>query len=135
MLWFWTSGQNIRLKKFVMKTEFDFYATNTKNTKLLKSFENFNFNHLNLKKKFDNEIVQKLQDAKYILVSIPPKNKQEIVLKNFGKILFKIDFIKLIYLSATSVYGNHNGKWVYEKAKQKGLTKFGKRRKKLKVLD
>ena len=35
----------------------------------------------------------------------------------------------MIYLSATSVYGNHNGKWVYENSKLKGNTKFGKSRK------
>ena len=35
----------------------------------------------------------------------------------------------MIYLSATSVYGNHNGKWVYENSKLKGKTKFGKSRK------
>ena len=36
---------------------------------------------------------------------------------------------KLIYLSATSVYGNHNGKWVNENSKLKGKTKFGLGRK------
>jgi len=111
------------------KQKFTFYATNTKKTKLLycggKKFKSYKFKD----GEYDSNMVQKLQDAKYILVSIPPKNKQDPVLKKFGKILFKIDFIKLIYLSATSVYGNHNGKWVYENSKLKGLTKFGKRRK------
>ena len=35
----------------------------------------------------------------------------------------------MIYLSATSVYGNHNGKWVNEKSKLKGQTLFGLGRK------
>ena len=38
-------------------------------------------------------------------------------------------FKKLIYLSATSVYGNHNGNWVNENSKLKGKTKFGLGRK------
>ena len=32
-------------------------------------------------------------------------------------------------MSATSVYGNHNGKWVNENSKLKGKTKFGLGRK------
>ena len=35
---------------------------------------------------------------------------------------------KTIYLSATSVYGNHNGKWVNEKSVLKPSSDFGKSR-------
>ena len=60
------------------------------------------------------------------MVSIPPqKKKKDIILKKFGKTLKKLNFKKLIYLSATSVYGNHFGKWVNENSKLKGKTKFG----------
>ena len=66
-----------------------------------------------------------LSEADYILVSIPPQKKRDLVLKIFNKFLKKSKFKKLIYLSATSVYGNHNGKWVNENSKLKGNTKFG----------
>jgi nucleoside-diphosphate-sugar epimerase len=62
-------------------------------------------------------------------VSIPPQKKRDVVLKNFGLLLKKSKFKKLTYLSATSVYGNHNGKWVNERSKLKGRTKFGLGRK------
>ena len=70
-----------------------------------------------------------MSEADYILISIPPQKKRDLVLKNFSKFLKKTKFKKLIYLSATSVYGNHNGKWVNESSKLKGNTKFGLGRK------
>ncbi len=63
------------------------------------------------------------------MISIPPQNKKDIVLDNFNRLLKESAFKKLIYLSATSVYGNHNGKWVNENSKLKGKTKFGLGRK------
>ena len=86
-------------------------------------FQSFQFNE----KKFDNEIVNKLKDADYILVSIPPINGEEIILKNLKDKIKKIKTCKWItYLSATSVYGNHQGKWVNEKAKQNPLLQMEK---------
>ena len=57
------------------------------------------------------------------------KKKKDLVLKIFKELLKKSKFKKLIYLSATSVYGNHDGKWVNENSKLKGRTKFGLGRK------
>ena len=73
--------------------------------------------------------MEELQEAYYILISIPPKKNEDLVLKKFSKILKKSNFIKLIYLSATSVYGNHDGRWVNENSKLKGKTLFGLGRK------
>ena len=70
-----------------------------------------------------------MSQTDYILISIPPQKKRDLVLKIFSKYLKKSKFKKLIYLSATSVYGNHNGKWVNENSKLKGNTKFGLGRK------
>ena len=61
----------------------------------------------------------------YILVSIPPRNGIDIVIKNFRKTLeiLKTDWIT--YLSATSVYGDHNGDWVNEKSLTKPTSENG----------
>ena len=78
---------------------------------------------------YDKKIIRELIKSNYILISIPPQKNKDIVLRNFNKILKEKKFKKLIYLSATSVYGNHNGKWVNETSKLKGRTKFGLGRK------
>ena len=67
--------------------------------------------------KLDNNIIKKLQEAEYILISIPPINQEDIVIKNFSKIIEGNKFKWITYLSSTGVYGNHNGDWVNEKSK------------------
>ena len=49
-----------------------------------------------------------------MLISVPPKNQTDIVLKVFDTIFKKNKFNWLTYLSATSVYGDIKGKWVDE---------------------
>ncbi len=108
---------------------FEFFTTNTKITGSFK-FQNKKFKSFKFKdNKFDKRLLINLKDSDYILISIPPKNKKDLVLQSFKKILTNVNFKKLIYLSATSVYGNHNGKWVNEKSKLKGQTLFGLGRK------
>ena len=109
--------------------KFSFSATNTKKTSI-KSFGKKKFNSFKFKDKFyDKKLIKDLLEADYILVSIPPQKKKDLVLKSFRELLKKSKFKKLIYLSATSVYGNHDGKWVNENSKLKGRTKFGLGRK------
>ena len=116
------------------KRNFTFLSTNTKKTKTYyfkkKRFVSFKFKD-NL---FDKEIKKNLVNSNFVLISIPPQNTQDIVLKNFAKNLKNSKIKKIIYLSATSVYGNHNGKWVNEDSKLKGKTFFGSRRKKIEKL-
>ena len=111
------------------KKRFSFFATNTKKSRFLnfnkRKFKSFKFKN----NKYDKKLLNELENANYILISIPPQGKKDLVLKNFSKILEKSNFKKLIYLSATSVYGNHNGKWVNENSKLKGNTLFGLGRK------
>ncbi len=111
------------------KIKFKFCATNTKKTNISyfkkRKFTSFKFQD----DKFDVNLLKKLSEANFILVSIPPKKKKDLVLQNFKDHLKKIKFKKIIYLSATSVYGNHNGKWVNENSKLKGRTIFGLQRK------
>ena len=67
--------------------------------------------------KFDESINNELEKANYILISIPPVNGEDLVSKNFGISLKKNNNCKWItYLSATSVYGDHEGEWVDEKS-------------------
>ena len=129
---FFGFGQTAKyfLKELSLSSDkFTLSSTNTKKTRTLnlnkKKFKSYKFKD----QKYDKKIIKSLQFADYILVSIPPYKKKDLVLKRFKKILSKLKFKKLIYLSATSVYGNHNGKWVNENSKLKGKTKFGLGRK------
>ena len=65
---------------------------------------------------FDPELITKLKEATHILVSIPPANGNDLVLKNFSKIIEECNTEWITYLSATSVYGDHKGKWVNEES-------------------
>tara|TARA_B100001057_G_scaffold486831_1_gene568598 strand:- start:84 stop:956 length:873 start_codon:yes stop_codon:yes gene_type:complete len=107
------------------KKKFTFCATNTKKTKI-KTFQKKKFISYKFKDStYDKSLEDYLIQADYILVSIPPQKKKDLVLKKFKEKLSRSKFKKIIYLSATSVYGDHNGKWVNENSKLKGLTKFG----------
>ena len=79
--------------------------------------DQLNYNNFRLSENnFDTEIVDKLKNSDYVLVSISPINGKDIVIENCKK-FFENNKIKwLTYLSATSVYGNHNGKWVDEES-------------------
>ncbi len=69
---------------------------------------------------FDNNLKTKLNEANYILVSIPPVDGKDIVanyLSVNSEIIKNCQWIT--YLSATSVYGDHKGEWVDEKSDTK----------------
>ena len=111
------------------KKKFSFSATNTRRTSF-KTFGKKKFKSFKFRDKFyDKKLIKELVQADYILVSIPPQKKIDIVLRGFSNLLKKSKFKKLIYLSATSVYGNHDGKWVNENSKLKSRTKLGLGRK------
>ena len=96
---------------------------------IVENENNFLFEKKLFDKFYDKKLINYLMEADYILVSVPPKKKRDVVLSSFSKFLKKSKFKKIIYLSATSVYGNHNGKWVNESSALKGLTQFGLGRK------
>ena len=67
--------------------------------------------------KSDKSLISKLEEANYILVSIPPINGDDIVVKYLKKNFKQNKNCKWItYLSATSVYGDYKGDWVTEKS-------------------
>ena len=85
-----------------------------------KKFNNINYESFQLtEKSFDKNFISRLEKADYILLSIAPINGGDIVIKHFQN-YFKQNKLKWItYLSATSVYGNHEGEWVDERSKTK----------------
>jgi len=69
---------------------------------------------------YDETLKTKLQEANYILISIPPVEGIDIVADYLKTNFVNIKNCKWItYLSATSVYGDHNGNWVDEKSNTK----------------
>ncbi len=83
-----------------------------------KKFDNLDYESFQFSEKFfDKRLIENLKSSDHILISIAPINGKDIVIKNFQNILENIAAKWITYLSATSVYGNHNGKWVDENSK------------------
>ncbi|MDA9108018.1 NAD-dependent epimerase/dehydratase family protein [Candidatus Pelagibacter sp.] len=74
---------------------------------------------------FDQKLVVKLKEADHILVSIPPENQEDLVIKNFSKFIKNSKAKWITYLSATSVYGDHKGEWVNENSKTNPISTNG----------
>ena len=74
---------------------------------------------------FDNSH-ELLNTSNIILNSIPPINEKDILVEKLKGIINKQNSIKWYgYLSSTSVYGDHGGKWVTEDTIPKPKTKRG----------
>jgi len=91
-----------------------------------KEFENINYESFQFTKEgFDKNFLKRFEEADHILLSIAPIHGVDIVIKNF-KDNFKSNKLKWItYLSATSVYGDHNGEWVDENSETKPTSPNG----------
>ena len=89
-------------------------------------FENITYESFQFTKEgFDKNFLKRFEEADHILLSIAPIHGIDIVIKNF-KDNFKSNKLKWItYLSATSVYGNHNGEWVDENSQTKPTSPNG----------
>ena len=74
---------------------------------------------------FEKDLIKNLKSADHILISIPPVNREDLVINNFSKYLSQIKPKWITYLSATSVYGNHNGAWVDEKSETNPTSENG----------
>ena len=77
------------------------------------SYNNYQFTDGN----FDKNLLNKLKQSEHILISIPPTKGEDLVIKNFKEIIKECNPKWVTYLSATSVYGNHQGEWVNELSK------------------
>ena len=109
------------VKKLLSENQkIDLSVTSRKGGNYFEKTEGLNFNSYKFNEgELDKNSYVKIQEANVILVSIPPINGRDLVIDNFGKILEKTKTKWITYLSATSVYGNHNGDWVNEKSKTK----------------
>ena len=111
-------------KNFITKIKLEKYNINLTSTSRKrtskKNFNGINYtNYLFNSDKYDKDLIPKLREADHILVSIPPKDNGDIVIKNFSKLLEDSKVKWITYLSATSVYGDHKGEWVDESSETK----------------
>ena len=77
------------------------------------SYNNYQFIDGN----FDKDLLNKLKQSDHILISIPPVDGEDLIIKNFKEIIKECNPKWVTYLSATSVYGDHQGEWVDELSK------------------
>jgi len=108
-------------KNFINKIKSEDFKINLSTTSTSKTcqknisgidYESYFFNN----ESYDSNLVKKLKEADHILISIPPKNGADQVIKNFSKVIEDYKPKWITYLSATSVYGDHEGKWVNEES-------------------
>ena len=98
------------------KISFELNVTSRETSKR-KVFENINYENFYFNEdKFDKNLLKKLEEADHVLISIPPINGKDVVTENFEENFNDKTYKWITYLSATSVYGNHDGKWVDEKS-------------------
>ena len=117
-------------KNFIKKLNTEQYNINLSATSRSESskkiFNGINYNsYLFNSEKFDQNLVVKLKEADHILVSIPPENQEDLVIKNFSKFIENSKVKWITYLSATSIYGDHKGEWVNENSKTNPISNNG----------
>ena len=117
-------------KNFIRKLTIEKYniilTATSRNKSSKENFNGINYNsYLFNSDKFDNNLLPKLKEADHILVSIPPEKQEDLVVKNFSKFIEGSEAKWITYLSATSVYGDHNGEWVNELSETKPTSSNG----------
>ena len=113
--------QKLKLKNFNINLS----ATSRKKTHTLK-FNNINYTSFQFEgDDYDIELIKNLEKSDHILISIPPREGTDLVIKNFSNIIENCNAKWITYLSATSVYGDHKGEWVNEESKTKPITSNG----------
>jgi len=117
-------------KNFIKKLSVEQYNINlsatSRSESSKKTFNGINYNsYLFNSEKFDQNLVVKLKEADHILVSIPPENQEDLVIKNFSKFIESSKLKWITYLSATSIYGDHKGEWVNENSKTNPISNNG----------
>ena len=99
------------------KIELELVTTNTKKT-ASHEFKNLKFKSFFFSgKDYDPDLIEELNSSNKVLISIPPKNQDDLVLKIFKSFFLENNFDWVTYLSATNVYGNKDGNWVDESSK------------------
>ena len=119
-------AENFTNKLISEKKDLDLSITSRQETHQV-DLNNFKISsYLFSNNKFDETLIMKLEQANYILISIPPIDGKDIVVDFLDTKLKNTKNCKwLTYLSATSVYGDHNGDWVNEKSITKPTSTSG----------
>ena len=117
-------------KNFIKKLKdqgADFKLTTTsREESKTKEFENINYESFQFSEEgFDKKFLSRFKKADHVLLSIAPISGTDIVLKNLKNYFKSSKFKWITYLSATSVYGNHNGEWVNENSETKPTSSNG----------
>ena len=102
--------------KNLIKKNFDveLITTNTTKTQMQK-LDNLEYKSYYFSTdKFDKDLFNELNSSKKVLISVPPINNKDAVLKIFNNTFLENSFDWITYLSATSVYGDKQGQWVDE---------------------
>ena len=101
-------------------------TTTSREESQTKKFENINFESFQFSEEgFDKKFLSRFEEADHVLLSIAPINGTDIVIKNLKDYFKSSKFKWITYLSATSVYGNHNGEWVNENSETKPTSSNG----------
>ena len=117
-------------KSFLTKIDLENYNINLSTTSRNETskiffngigYHNYFFNG----EKYDQDLISNLKKSDHILISIPPIEGSDIVFKMFSKFIKDSKVKWVTYLSATSVYGNHDGEWVDENSKNKPTSQNG----------
>jgi nucleoside-diphosphate-sugar epimerase len=113
--------KKLNLEKFNINLS----ATSTDKTQQQKidkiNYKSFQF----VNNSFDKKLIEKLKQSDHVLISIPPIDGSDLVVKNFSKIIEESSPKWITYLSATSVYGDHKGEWVNEESETKSTSANG----------
>ena len=117
-------------KSFLTKIDLENYKINlsitSRNETSKKNFNGISYHNYFLNgEKYDQDLISNLKKSDHILISIPPINGSDIVFKMFSKFIKDSKVKWVTYLSATSVYGNHDGEWVDENSKNKPTSQNG----------
>ena len=114
------------VKNLIKKNyKFELVTTNTTKTQI-KEINNLKFtSYYFADSKFDDNLLKEIDTSNKILISIPPKNQEDLVLKIFDVNFKKNKFDWVTYLSATSIYGDKKGNWVDEETKPKPTSSRG----------
>ncbi len=120
-------GFGYTAKNFVEQFYGDFskIISSTRNKEIIKNGSNFSdlINNSNITKYFLDI------DFTHVLIAAPPNNDGDPFYLNFKKLITKLKKIQWIgYLSATNVYGDHEGRYVDETSATLPLTQKGKNR-------
>ena len=76
--------------------------------------------------KVNSILVDYGDEITHLIISVPPNESGDIFLKQYKDSLLNMSNLKWIgYLSATNVYGDHNGEYVSEFSSLKGTTSKG----------